>query len=171
MAPDLRVFIHEGQIFTSFQASSIPAVIPPIPRPWNPVLESDYSSDNIKDALTTQWAYETRPWFPVIPQNPVFDGAIFGCLNHSYYSVPIEATPDGRYILRRDVREEWQTLEQQLTWCQGRLAVNMYLPWYCRLPRTPRECGYLRSHVDVSLAKKVALRSRDAFLGMEFILL
>jgi hypothetical protein len=27
MAPDLRVFIHEGQIFTSFQASSIPAVI------------------------------------------------------------------------------------------------------------------------------------------------
>ncbi|KAG2746306.1 hypothetical protein P692DRAFT_20876411 [Suillus brevipes Sb2] len=143
MAPDLHVFIHEGQIFTSFQASSIPAVIPPIPRPWNPALESDYLSDNIKDALTTQWAYKLHPWFPVIPQNPVFDGAIFG-----------------------DVREEWQTLEQQLTWCQGHLAVNMFLPWYCRPPQAPRECGYLRSHVDVSLAKKVALRSRDVFLGI-----
>jgi hypothetical protein len=124
MAPDLHVFIDEGRIFMSFHASLLPAVIPPIPQPWNPVLEIDYSSHNIKDTLTTQWAYKLRPWF----QNPVFDGAIFGCLNHSYYSLPIEATPNGRYILCQDIREEWQMLEQQLTWCQGHLATSIHFP-------------------------------------------
>ncbi|KAG2339629.1 hypothetical protein BDR05DRAFT_1003138 [Suillus weaverae] len=145
MAPDLRVFIHEERIFTSFHASLHPAVIPPIPRPWNPVLESDSFSDNIRDTLTTH--------------------AIFGCLNHSYYSIPIEATPDGRYILCKDIREEWQILEQHLTWCQGCLSANMHLPWYCQPPRAPRDYRYLRSHINVNLAKKVALRSSDAFIG------
>ncbi|KAG1718991.1 hypothetical protein EDD22DRAFT_963485 [Suillus occidentalis] len=162
----LHVFRHEGQLFTSINASSPPAAIPPIPRPWNPALESDSSSDNIKDVLTTQWAYETRPWFPLIPTNPVFDGAVFGCLNHSFYSLPIESTADGRYILRGDVRQQWETLEHKLLWCQGRLATNMHFPWYGQCPRAPRDYGYLRSHVDATLAKKVALRSRDAFLGI-----
>ncbi|KAG2742036.1 hypothetical protein P692DRAFT_20703030, partial [Suillus brevipes Sb2] len=165
----LHVFTHEGQRFTSFNASSLPAVIPPIPRPWNPQLESDSSPENIKDVLTTQWAYETRPWFPLIPTNPVFDGAVFSCLNHSFYSIPIESTPDGRHILRGDVRQQWETLEQKLLWCQGRLAANMHFPWYGQCPRAPRDYGYLRSHVDVTLAKKVALRSRDAFLGISAI--
>jgi hypothetical protein len=162
----LHVYTHEGRLFTSFNTSSPPAVIPPIPRPWNPALESDSSSDNIKDVLTTQWAYETRPWFPLIPINPVFDGAVFSCLNHSFYSLPIESTPDGRYILCGDVRRQWETLEHKLLWCQGRLATNMHFPWYGQFPRAPRDYGYLRSHVDVTLAKKVALRSRDAFLGV-----
>ncbi|KAG2045874.1 hypothetical protein BDR06DRAFT_1015224, partial [Suillus hirtellus] len=147
----LHVFMHEGQCFTSLNASSLPAAVPPIPRPWNPVLESDSSSDNIKDVLTTQWAYETRPWFPLIPTNPVFDGAVFSCLNHSFYSLPIESTLDGRYVLRGDVRQQWQSLEQKLIWCQGRLATNMHFP------------------CDMMLAKKVALRSRDAFLGISAI--
>ncbi|KAG1717222.1 hypothetical protein EDD22DRAFT_856274 [Suillus occidentalis] len=115
----LHIYTHEGQLFTSFNASLPPAVIPPIPRPWNPALESDSSSDNIKDVLTTQWAYEMRPWFPLIPTNPVFDGAVFSCLNHLFYSLPIESMPDGCYILCGDVRRQWETLEHKLLWCQG----------------------------------------------------
>jgi hypothetical protein len=163
--PKLRVFVHAERIFTSFNASSLPATIPPIPRPWNPYLKSDSSPDNIKDALATQWAYETRPWFPHIAAKPHFDGAVFGCLNHSLYSLPIASTPDGRYILREDVRREWESLEQKLLWCQQRLAVNIHFPWYVQPPRPPRDYGYLRSHADAKLAKKVAMRSRDAFLG------
>ncbi|KAG1775115.1 hypothetical protein EV702DRAFT_1199714 [Suillus placidus] len=93
VTPKLRVFTHEGQIFTSLNVSFLPATITPIPRPWNPALESDSSPDNIKDALTTQWAYETRPWFPLIATSPDFSGAVFACLNHSLYSLPIESTP------------------------------------------------------------------------------
>ncbi|KAG1881332.1 uncharacterized protein F5891DRAFT_1199601 [Suillus fuscotomentosus] len=166
MNPNVHIFIDEGRIFTSLNASSPPALIPPIPRPWNSYLESDSSPDNIKDVLTTQWAYETRPWFPLIPENPVFDGAIFGCLNHSFYSLPIEPTSDGRYTLRGDVRRAWENLEQKLLWCQTCLAQNMPFPWYGQPPRTPADYGYTRSHVDAKLAKKVALRSRDAFLGI-----
>ncbi|KAG2075621.1 hypothetical protein BDR04DRAFT_1149956 [Suillus decipiens] len=50
--PELHVFVHEEQIFTSFNVSSLPAMVPPIPRPWNPYLESNSSPDNIKDAFT-----------------------------------------------------------------------------------------------------------------------
>ncbi|KAG1849477.1 hypothetical protein F4604DRAFT_1687376 [Suillus subluteus] len=164
--PKLRVFVHENQTFTSFNASSLPATIPPIPRPWNPNLKSNSSSDNIKDALTTQWAYETRPWFPLVASNPHFDRAVFSCLNHLLYSLPIESTLDGRYILRGDVRREWQSLEQKLLWCSQRLAVNMHFPWYGQAPRPPKDYGYLRPQVDAKLAKKVAMRSHDAFLGI-----
>ncbi|KAG1889264.1 hypothetical protein F4604DRAFT_2015519 [Suillus subluteus] len=166
VTPKLRVFTHEGRIFMSLNASFLPATIPPIPRPWNPALESDSSPDNIKDALTTQWAYETCPWFPLIATSPDFSGAVFACLNHSLYSLPIESTPDGRYMLRGDVRREWESLEQKLLWCSQQLAVNMHFPWYGQAPRPPKDYGYLRSHANARLAKKVALRSRDAFLGI-----
>ncbi|KAG1883641.1 hypothetical protein F4604DRAFT_1920151 [Suillus subluteus] len=73
------------------------------------------------------------------------------------------------YILRKDVRQEWESLEQKLLWCQQQLAVNIHFPWYGQPPRPPRDYGYLKSHVDVKLAKKVAMRSRDAFLGLVLI--
>jgi hypothetical protein len=41
IASNLHVFIDEGQIFISFYASLLPAVISPIPQLWNPVLETD----------------------------------------------------------------------------------------------------------------------------------
>lgn len=166
VTPQLRVFMHEDQIFTSFNTSLLPATIPPIPRPWNPYLESDHSSDNIKDALTTQWAYETHPWFPLIASNPHFNGAVFACLNHLLYSLPIESTPDGRYILHGDVRREWQSLEQKLLWCLQWLAVYIHFPWYCQAPRPPKGYWYLRPQVNAKLAKKVALRSCDTFLSI-----
>jgi hypothetical protein len=109
-------------------------LIPPIPRPWNSYLESDSSPDNIKDLLTTQWTYKTLLWFPLIPTNPVFDGTIFGCLNHFFYSLPIEATSDSHYILCGDVRRAWENLEQKLVWCQMHLAQNMPFPWYGQPP-------------------------------------
>jgi hypothetical protein len=167
--PKLRVFTHEGRIFTSLNVSFLPATIPPIPRPWNPALESDSSPDNIKEPLTTQWAYETRPWFPLIATSPDFSGAVFACLNHSLYSLPVESTPDGCYMLRGDVQREWESLEQKLLWCSQRLAVNIHFPWDGQAPRPPKDYGYLRSHADARLAKKVTLRSRDTFLGIFFI--
>ncbi|KAG1858002.1 hypothetical protein DFJ58DRAFT_726707 [Suillus subalutaceus] len=124
VTPKLHVITHKGQIFTSLNVSSLPATIPPIPRPWNPILESDSSSDSIKDALTTQWAYETRPWFPLIAACPNFDGAVFACLNHLLYSLPIESTPDGCYILRGDVCKH----AFSLVWPSPQTSQRLWVP-------------------------------------------
>ncbi|KAG2074343.1 hypothetical protein BDR04DRAFT_1151031 [Suillus decipiens] len=144
-------------------------MIPPSPQPWHPYLKSNSSPNNIKDALTTQWAYETCPWFPLILANPHFDRAVFVCLNHLLYSLPIASTPDGHYILHKDVQQEWESLEQKLFWCQQWLAVNIHFPWYGQPPRPLRDYSYLRSHVNAKLAKKVAMRSHDVFLGISAI--
>jgi hypothetical protein len=163
MAARLNIFARDEKIYTSITASFLPDKIPFEPV-WDPRDDHDSSPDDSNTPLTTRWAYESRPWFPLIPLNPSFDGPIFECLNHSMFSLRTELDNRGQHILHRDIREKWQELEQKLLWCQQLLGAGLLVPWTTVLPRAPSQYGYLRSHVDAKLAKKVALRSRNAFL-------
>ncbi|KAG1827996.1 hypothetical protein EV424DRAFT_1536997 [Suillus variegatus] len=160
---DLQVFVHDGQVYTSLTAHSLPNIIPYEPL-WDPRDDSDSSPDDSDTPLTTRWAYAARPWFPLIPLNPSFDGPIFGCLNHSRFSLLTEVDQQGKYLLHRDIRGKWHDLEQKLLWCQECLGAGLLVPWGTKLPRPPTAYGYQRSHADANLAKKVAMRSRNAFL-------
>jgi hypothetical protein len=70
----------------------------------------------------------------------------------------------GKHILHRDIRGKWVDLEQKLLWCMERLGAGLLIPWGTKFPRPPTAYGYQRSHADAKLAKKVAMRSRNAFL-------
>lgn len=156
----LHVLVHDsGKVFTSLTAWSLPATIPDQSRP-------DEEGD--MKMLTTQWAYEARPWYPLVPSQPVFDGPIFSCLNHSFYSLHTELLSNKRYRIRPEIGLAWENLEKQLLWCQKRLGHGIDVPW-AKMARPPSEFGYSRSQVDAKTAKKVALRSRDAFLGMDSV--
>ncbi|KAG1756971.1 hypothetical protein EDB19DRAFT_1822175 [Suillus lakei] len=100
MSNNLRVIIRDGQVYTSLTAHSLPDIIPHEP-PWDPREDYDSSPDNSNTPLTTRWAYGTRPWFPLVPLNPSFDGPIFGCLNHSRFSLLTEVDTSGRHILHQ----------------------------------------------------------------------
>jgi len=163
MTSDLKVFVRDEKVYTSFTASLLPAVIPRLP-PWDPREDYDRSPDDSETPLTTLWAYRTRPWFPLVPLNPEFNGPIFNCLNHSKFSLRTEADGRGKYMLHSEIREKWHDLEQKLLWCLDRLGAGLLVPWSTILPSAPTSYGYQRSHVDAKLAIKVALRSRNAFL-------
>lgn len=163
MTSDLKVFVRGEKVYTSFTATLLPEVLPYLPS-WDPREDYDYSPDDSETPLTPRWAYRARPWFPLVPLNPVFDGPIFDCLNHSRFSLRTEVDRQGKYMLHREIREKWHDLEQKLLWCLGRLGAGLYVPWSTILPRAPTTYGYQRSHADAKLAIKVALRSRNAFL-------
>ncbi|KAG1889726.1 uncharacterized protein F5891DRAFT_1198441 [Suillus fuscotomentosus] len=163
MPSQLNIFVREGKIYTSLNASSLPDDIPHEPV-WDPRDDHDTSPDDSTSPLTTRWVYAARPWFPLIPLNPSFDGPIFECLNHSMFSLYTEVDSQGKHLLHRDIREKWRELEQKLLWCQELLGAGLLIPWGTVLPRAPSQYGYLRSHSDTKLAKKVALRLRNAFL-------
>jgi hypothetical protein len=163
MNNNLRVFARDGQVYTSLTTHSLPDTIPYESR-WDPREDYDTSPDDSDTPLTTCWAYGARPWFPLIPLNPSFDGPIFGCLNHSRFSLHTEVDNQGKHVLHRDIWGKWADLEQKLLWCQERLGAGLLIPWGTKLPRAPTTYGYQRSHADANLAKKVAIRSRNAFL-------
>ncbi|KAG2336180.1 hypothetical protein BDR05DRAFT_1006106 [Suillus weaverae] len=153
----LHVLVHDsGKVFTSLTSSSLPATIPDQSLP-------DEEGD--MKMLTTQWAYETRPWYPLVPSQPVFDGPIFSCLNHSFYLLDTELLSNNRYRIHPEIGLAWEKLEKQLIWCQKCLGHGIDVPW-AKMARSPCEFRYSRSQVDAKMAKKVALRSRDAFLGI-----
>ncbi|KAG2120409.1 uncharacterized protein F5147DRAFT_785142 [Suillus discolor] len=149
MTAKLNIFVREEKIYTSLNASFLPNNIPHEPV-WDPRDDHDSSPDDSTSPLTTRWAYAACPWFPLVPLNPNFDGPIFECLNHSMFSLYTE--------------EKWRELEQKLLWCQELLGAGLLIPWGTVLPRAPSQYGYLRSHSDAKLAKKVTLRLRNAFL-------
>ncbi|KAG1901221.1 uncharacterized protein F5891DRAFT_1187916 [Suillus fuscotomentosus] len=163
MNNNLCVFARDGQVYTSLTAHSLPDAIP-YESCWDPHEDYDTSPDDSDTPLTTCWAYGARLWFPLIPLNPSFDGPIFGCLNHSRFSLHTEVDNQGKHVLHRDIRGKWADLEQKLLWCQERLGAGLLIPWGTKLPRAPTTYGYQRSHADANLAKKVAIRSRNAFL-------
>ncbi|KIK32507.1 hypothetical protein CY34DRAFT_19002 [Suillus luteus UH-Slu-Lm8-n1] len=163
MSNDLHVFVRDGQVYTSLTALLLPDVIPYEP-PWDPWEDYDRSPDDSDTPLTTRWAYGTRPWFPLIPLNPSFNGPIFECLNHSRFLLLTEVDTQGKHILHCDIRGKWVDLEQKLLWCMERLGAGLLIPWGTKLPRPPTAYGYQRSHTDANLAKKVAMRSCNAFL-------
>jgi hypothetical protein len=163
MTGQLKIFVREEKVFTSLTASFLPEKIPYEPA-WDPRDDHNASLDDSTSPLTTRWAYATRPWFPLVPLNPHFDGPIFETLNHSIFSLYTEVDSNGKHMLHRDIREKWHELEQKLLWCLEILGAGLLVPWGTLLPRAPSQYGYLRSHTDVKLAKKVALRSRNAFL-------
>ncbi|KIK32823.1 hypothetical protein CY34DRAFT_110832 [Suillus luteus UH-Slu-Lm8-n1] len=165
MTGQLNIFVREENVFTSFTASFLPNQIPYEPA-WDPWDDHDTSPDDSTSPLTTRWAYAARPWFPLVPLNAHFDGAIFECLNHSIFSLYTEVNSKGKHMLHRDIREKWYELEQKLLWCLEILGAGLLIPWGTVLPRAPSQYGYLRSHSDAKLAKKVALRSRNAFLRL-----
>ncbi|KAG2118592.1 hypothetical protein DEU56DRAFT_918752 [Suillus clintonianus] len=146
MNNNLHVIVRDGQVYTSLTAHSLPDVIPHEPL-WDPREDYDSSPDDSNTPLTTRWAYGARPWFPLVPLNPSFDGPIFGCLNHSRFSLLTEVDTSGRHILHRDIWAKWVDLEQKLLWCQERLGAGLLIPWGTKLPRPPTTYG-----------------SRDAFL-------
>ncbi|KAG1855262.1 hypothetical protein F4604DRAFT_1685746 [Suillus subluteus] len=163
MSNNLHVFVHDGQVYTSCTAHSLPNVIPYEPL-WDPHKDHNSSPDDTDRPLSTCWAYGARPWFPLIPLNPTFDGLIFGCLNHSRFLLLTEVDSQGKHILHHDIQEKWVALEQKLLWCQEHLGAGLLIPWGTKLPCPPTAYGYQRSHTDAHLAKKVAMRSRNAFL-------
>jgi hypothetical protein len=156
----LHILVHDsGEVFTSLTSRSLPATIPDQSLPDE--------EDDMK-MLTTQWAYETRPWYPLVPSQPVFDGPIFSCLNQSFYSLDTELLSNNHYRIRPEIGLAWENLENQLRWCQKLLGHGIDVPW-AKMARPPSEFGYSRSQVDTKMAKKVALRSRDVFLGMNSV--
>ncbi|KAG2131227.1 hypothetical protein BD769DRAFT_1386892 [Suillus cothurnatus] len=163
MTHELKVFVRDGKVFTSLTADFLPKVIPYQP-PWNPRDDHDYAPNDSDVPLTPRWAYASRPWFPVVPLNPRFDGPIFECLNHTRFSLRTEVDAQGKHMLHHDIRGRWYELEKKLIWCQERLGAGMFVPWGTVLPSAPATFGYLRSHENAKLAIKVALRSRNAFL-------
>ncbi|KAG1743618.1 uncharacterized protein EDB91DRAFT_1247118 [Suillus paluster] len=136
MSNNLHVIIRDGQVYTSLTAHSLPDVIPHKP-PWDPHKDYNCSPNDSNTLLTTRWAYGTRPWFPLVPLNPSFDGPIFGCLNHSRFSLLTEVDPSGKHILHRDIWAKWVNLEQKLLWCQEHLGAGLFIPWGTKLPRAP----------------------------------
>ncbi|KAG2053521.1 hypothetical protein BDR06DRAFT_1008661 [Suillus hirtellus] len=163
MSNNLCVVLHDGQVYTCVTAHSLPNIIPFEPV-WDPRDDYDCSPDNSQRLLSICWAYRARPWFPLIPQNPTFDGLIFGCLNHSRFSLLIEVDSNGKCILHHNIREAWVTLEQKLLWCLEHLGAGLLVPWETKLLHPPTSFGYQWSHADANLAKKVTIRSRDTFL-------
>ncbi|KAG1844362.1 hypothetical protein F4604DRAFT_1937555 [Suillus subluteus] len=163
MSNDLHVLVRDGQVYTSLTTHSLPDVLPHEP-PWDPREDYNYSPNDSTTPLTTCWAYGTHLWFPLVPLNPRFDGPIFGCLNHSRFSLLTEVDPQGKHILHRDIRAKWADLEQKMLWCMEHLGAGLFILWGTKLPCAPTTYGYQRWHTDANLAKKIAVRSHDAFL-------
>ncbi|KAG2756742.1 hypothetical protein P692DRAFT_20868382 [Suillus brevipes Sb2] len=160
MTGQLKIFVQEEKVFTSLTASFLPEKIPHEPA-WDPRDDHNTSPDDSTSPLTTRWAYATRPWFPLVPLNPHFNGPIFETLNHLIFSLYTEVNSNGKHMLHRDIREKWHKLEQKLLWCLEILGAGLLVPWGTLLPRTPSQYGYLRSHTDVKLAKKVAVETHS----------
>jgi len=99
--------------FTSLTVSFLPDDIPYEPA-WDPRDDHDSSPDDTTSPLTTRWAYAARPWFPLVPLNPSFDGPIFECLNHSMFSLRTELNSQEKHILHHNIRESWVELEKKL---------------------------------------------------------
>ncbi|KAG2336320.1 hypothetical protein BDR05DRAFT_1005980 [Suillus weaverae] len=116
MSNNLCVVLCDEQVYTSLTAHLLPDIIPFKPV-WDPRDDHDCSPDDSKRPLSPCWAYTACPWFPLIPQNPTFNGPIFGCLNHSWFSLLTEVDSNGKYIVHCDIQEAWVTLEQKLLWC------------------------------------------------------
>ncbi|KAG1868931.1 hypothetical protein DFJ58DRAFT_723340 [Suillus subalutaceus] len=140
MNNDLHVFARDGQVYTSVTAHSLPNVIPYEPH-WDPRKDHDASSDYSDTLLNTCWVYGARPWFPLIPLNPSFNGPIFGCLNHSRFSLLTEVDNQGKHILHHDIPEKWVELEQKLLLCQECLGAGLLIPWGTELPCPPTTYG------------------------------
>ncbi|KAG1890841.1 hypothetical protein F4604DRAFT_1913655 [Suillus subluteus] len=128
MTGNLNIFVREEDIYTSLTTSFLPDIIPHQPI-WDPRDNHDASPDDSNSPLTTRWAYGARPWFPLIPLDPTFDGPIFECLNHSIFSLRTELDSGGKHILHRDIREKWCELEHKLLWCQEILGAGLLIPW------------------------------------------
>ncbi|KAG2126380.1 uncharacterized protein EDB93DRAFT_1257529 [Suillus bovinus] len=158
----LKVFCHDDKVYTSLTADSLPEAIPHWPA-WDLHDTHDSLPDDSDTPLTTCWAYAARPWLPLVPLNPDFDGPIFACLNYSAFLLRVEVDRQGEYILHRDIRGKWHNLEQKLLWCQDHLGAGLLVPWGTLFAHAPTSYGYQRSHADARLAKKVALRPHNTF--------
>ncbi|KAG1837942.1 hypothetical protein F4604DRAFT_1692018 [Suillus subluteus] len=80
------------------------------------------------------------------------------------FSLLTEVDPQGKHILHRDIRAKWADLEQKMLWCMEHLGAGLFILWGTKLPCAPTTYGYQRWHTDANLAKKIAVRSHDAFL-------
>ncbi|KAG1719953.1 uncharacterized protein EDB91DRAFT_1089034 [Suillus paluster] len=156
MSNNLCVIVRDGQVYTSLTTHSLPDIIPHEP-PWDPHEDYNCSANDSNMPLTTCWVYRTRPWFPLVPLNLSFDGPIL-------FSLLTEVDPSGKHILHCNIRAKWLDLEQKLLWCQEHLGAGLFIPWGAKLPRAPTTYGYQQLHADANIAKKVAIRSSDAFL-------
>ncbi|KAG1859698.1 hypothetical protein F4604DRAFT_1930676 [Suillus subluteus] len=140
MSNDLHVLVRDGQVYTSLTTHSLPDVLPREP-PWDPREDYNYSPDDSTTPLTHY---------------------LLGVRNS--FSLLTEVDPQGKHILHRDFRAKWADLEQKMLWCMEHLGAGLFILWGTKLPCAPTTYGYQRWHTDANLAKKIAIRSRDAFL-------
>ena len=163
MASRLYVYAHNDDIYTSRTAAFFPEKVPRLAH-WDPRMDHDWSPEDTEVPLTTCWAFGSRVWLPLVPTNPRYEGPIFECLNHTRYSLRTEHVGGGLHILHHDIRKKWEELEEKLLWCHQLLGAEWYVPMSHRPPLPPSSYGYKASHADASLTRKVAIRSRNAFL-------
>ena len=137
----------------------------PTPPPSN---YKPYRHDYVNVWRYPRYIPDDMPHLAFLSRHAVFDGPIFGRLNVTPADVPIVRTQNGKYMLRVDVVQSWQRLETALFGVQQLLLqpeiTNGYANLRIGIGNMPYECGYQHPHKADDIARRCALKSRDAFL-------
>ena len=152
---NVTTFLLRDRVFTSPNAEPL-SVIPPVES-----FSGDDPDPNKTFALN--WAVGRYLSLPFVISPPLWDHPLLQRLKYDQYSVPIERKFG--YKLQPSLIESWANLEETLYYVAKSIVsdAGILFPLDSGFFPLPRTYGYAREHKNEHVARKCAIRSRDAF--------
>ena len=159
MARHHHFIVNEGDIYTSPNSPTIPAV--PDPRPLS------VDTPDISDFQKPRWAETRHPFLAYVPLSPRYDKPPFDRLRCFGKAFPVVRSMSNWRVAPAIVTQ-FETLENNLIFIVDTLvrAGGAFVHLDFSLVSLPNQYGYKREHKHKHGAEKSALRSRDAFLPL-----
>ncbi|KAG6908020.1 hypothetical protein DXG01_006487 [Tephrocybe rancida] len=114
------------------------------------------------------WIPNEAPFMALVPCFRVFHGPLFSHLAINERRVPLDHQVDGTYILAKDIKDDWISLESNMKAMAIALfeLTSIYTPRVFAFWPTPMRYGYAKSYTSPRIAKLKILQSRDAFVPL-----
>jgi hypothetical protein len=153
---NVNTFILDDYVVSSPNAGPIQSFPPPESL-------SVYDDPDPNKAFSLNWIIPDYPYLAFVISPPRFDHPLLQRLNYTYHSLPIQSPV---WKLAPSLAAQWEILEDALLFIANKVLPegNQLYPLEFSVFHLPRTYGYLRSHRSEHLARKSAIRSRDAFV-------
>ena len=151
-----HIFVTEDdEVFVSPNSSTLPC----IPRMQDAVHEDMLP----RDTRTLLWSNNAYFYLAYVLRSDLYTGPIFQRLSFpTLQSLPMEHSY-GTWRLPMDIQNSWARLETGLRVVISHLFKGSLLPFDFAYFRMPSQYGWGRDSGDQQYARKLAMRSRDAF--------
>lgn len=148
--------------FLGRQPTRFPCPVPPKSSPLDP-----HPRAQIPNFYVPSWIDRKLPCLAFIPATNPFKCAFLRCLDYSYTSFPIEKVREG-FALHESLRDDWDSLEKNMrVFLRACLRVNQLpFPQGLTFWSYPLQYGYRKAYTTAEAARRVAFRSRQAFLPL-----